>query len=222
MIYGDTDSCMVELPAGGLEETIANARVIEKDLNESYGEFATAGTAMPIRISSRSNSKRSTAVSSRQVRKNGMPATSPGKKGKIVDEIDIVGFEIRRSDYPQITKVVQMKVMEMILHGESFEVIRTYLGTLSRTTGVAVTPSTRSGSPAGLESSLADYETDDAHIRGAKYANEHLGMEFSKGSKPKRVYIKGVKSKYPRTDVLCFEYGDQVPPEFTDRLRDDA
>jgi replicative DNA polymerase I (EC 2.7.7.7) len=28
------------------------------------------------------------------------------------------------------------------------------------------------------------------------------------------VYIKYVKKMYPQTDVLCFEYGDQVPPEF--------
>ena len=39
-------------------------------------------------------------------------------------------------------------------------------------------------------------------------------MEFSKGSKPKRVYIRNVTGKYPKTDVLCFEYADQVPPEF--------
>ena len=40
VIYGDTDSCMVQLPDMGIEETIANARVIEKELNESYGDFA--------------------------------------------------------------------------------------------------------------------------------------------------------------------------------------
>jgi len=28
------------------------------------------------------------------------------------------------------------------------------------------------------------------------------------------VYIKSVTSKYPQTDVLDFEYADQVPPEF--------
>jgi DNA polymerase I len=37
---------------------------------------------------------------------------------------------------------------------------------------------------------------------------------FLSGSKPKRVYIKNVTSKYPQTDVICFEYADQIPPEF--------
>ena len=41
VIYGDTDSCMVQLPNNlDRAETIATARAIEKHLNESYREFA--------------------------------------------------------------------------------------------------------------------------------------------------------------------------------------
>ena len=36
----------------------------------------------------------------------------------------------------------------------------------------------------------------------------------TRGSKPKRVYIKSVNGKYPKTDVVAFEYANQVPPEF--------
>ena len=70
------------------------------------------------------------------------------------------------------------------------------------------------GIPGGIGKALDDYESDDAQVRGAKYANQYLHTEFGKGSKPKRVYIRQVTSKYPKTDVLCFEYADQVPPEF--------
>jgi DNA polymerase I len=38
-----------------------------------------------------------------------------------------------------------------------------------------------------------------------------LGTHFGKGSKPKRLYIRQMPFKYPRTDVLCFEYADEVP-----------
>ena len=37
------------------------------------------------------------------------------------------------------------------------------------------------GIPGGIGKHLADYDVDDAHVRGAKYANQYLGMEFSKG-----------------------------------------
>ena len=70
------------------------------------------------------------------------------------------------------------------------------------------------GIPGGIGKSLDDYDNDDAQVRGAKYANMHLRTEFGKGSKPKRVYIRTVTAKYPKTDVLCYEYADQVPPEF--------
>ena len=70
------------------------------------------------------------------------------------------------------------------------------------------------GIPGGFSKSLEEYEHADAHVRGAKYSNRVLHTSFGKASKPKRVYIKQVKGNYEKTDVVCFEYGDQVPAEF--------
>ena len=70
------------------------------------------------------------------------------------------------------------------------------------------------GIPGGLGKELTAYGNQDAHVRGALYSNANLGTDFKRGSKPKRVYIKAVTGKYPQTDVLDFEYADQVPPEF--------
>ena len=61
---------------------------------------------------------------------------------------------------------------------------------------------------------MEDYDIQDAQVRAAVYSNTYLGTNFGKGSKPKRLYIKNVTSKYPRTDVVCFEYPDQIPGEF--------
>ena len=214
VIYGDTDSCMVELPESGIDGTIAKAREIEQRLNESYRDFAKKELSADTHFFSIKFEK----IYGRFFqagKKKRYAGHLIWKEGKTVDEIDIVGFEIRRSDYPHITKTVQRRVMEMILHGEPFEEIRRYLGDIIRNYRSGRYSLDEIGIPGGIGKQLDDYENDDAHIRGARYANKHLGMEFSKGSKPKRVYIKGVKAKYMKTDVLCFEYGDQVPPEFT-------
>ncbi|MHC1581852.1 MAG: DNA-directed DNA polymerase, partial [Candidatus Syntropharchaeia archaeon] len=56
--------------------------------------------------------------------------------------------------------------------------------------------------------------TDDAHIRGATYSNKYLGTNFGKGSKPKRIYVGKVPDGFKETDVLCFEYEEQVPEGF--------
>ena len=94
------------------------------------------------------------------------------------------------------------------------------------------------GIPGGIGKRLNDYDTDTAQVRGAKYANLLLGTNFKRGSKPKRLYLERVHPDFferieheradaiadnralyeefkRERDVICFEYDDQIPDEFT-------
>jgi DNA polymerase, archaea type len=214
VIYGDTDSCMVHLPKDlDREQTIALARSIEKHLNESYSVFAKNELHADVHFFSIKFEK-IYARFFQAGKKKRYAGSLVWKEGKDVQETDIVGFEIRRSDTPQITKIVQKQVMEMILAGEKYEVIKALLSEVIVKYRAGKYTLDEIGIPGGIGKALDDYDTDDAQVRGARYANEHLHTEFGKGSKPKRVYIRTVTSKYPKTDVLCFEYADQVPAEF--------
>ncbi|WP_292519795.1 DNA-directed DNA polymerase [Methanoculleus sp.] len=213
VLYGDTDSCMIQVPPGTLEETIARARAIEARLNASYGDFAKTELGADTHYFSIKFEKvyRRFFQAGKKKRYAGHLVW---KEGKDVDEVDVVGFEIRRSDSPQITREVQRTVIEMILRGDAFEDVQAYLRDVIRKYRRGEYSLDEAGIPGGIGKNLESYENDDAHIRGAKYSNEYLGTDFKRGSKPKRVYIKTVTAKYPRTDVVCFEYADQVPPEF--------
>ena len=214
VIYGDTDSCMVQLPAGlAQEQTIATAREIEKKLNASYAEFAKTELNADKHFFSIKFEKiyQRFFQAGKKKRYAGLLVW---KEGKDVHEIDFVGFEIRRSDTPQITKIVQQKVMEQILEGAGYPEVKAFLSDVIRKYRAGKYSLDEVGIPGGIGKGLHEYETDDAQVRAAKYANIHLHTEFGKGSKPKRVYIRSVTSKYPKTDVLAFEYGDQVPKEF--------
>lgn len=213
VLYGDTDSCMVEVPPGNLEEIIAKARAIEARLNASYGDFAKSELNADTHYFSIKFEKvyRRFFQAGKKKRYAGHLVW---KEGKDVDEVDVVGFEIRRSDSPQITREVQREVIEMILRGDAFRDVQAYLRDVIRKYRRGEYSLDETGIPGGIGKNLDSYENDDAHIRGAKYSNEYLGTDFKRGSKPKRVYIKTVTEKYPRTDVICFEYADQVPPEF--------
>ena len=220
VIYGDTDSCMVQLSKNlDKEQTIATAKTIEKRLNESYKDFAKTELNADTHFFSIKFEK-IYARFFQAGKKKRYAGSLIWKEGKDVKETDIVGFEIRRSDTPQITKDVQQRVMEMILKGEGKEEIRKYLIEIVKKYRAGVYPLDMIGIPGGIGKDLNDYNIDDAHIRGAKYSNDNLRTEFGKGSKPKRVYIKSIDpsgisgSKYPPTNVICFEYGDQVPKEF--------
>jgi DNA polymerase, archaea type len=214
VIYGDTDSCMVQLDKDlDREQTIALARTIEKKLNESYSVFAKAELNADMHFFSIKFEK-IYARFFQAGKKKRYAGSLVWKEGKDVRETDIVGFEIRRSDTPQITKVVQMKVMEQILDGEGYDGIKAFLSDVIKKYRAGKYSLDDIGIPGGIGKSLDDYDNDDAQVRGAKYANLHLHTEFGKGSKPKRIYIKNVTAKFPKTDVLCFEYADQVPKEF--------
>ena len=214
VIYGDTDSCMVQLSKDlTKEQTIATARTIEKRLNESYKDFAKKELNADEHFFSIKFEK-IYARFFQAGKKKRYAGSLVWKEGKDVHETDIVGFEIRRSDTPQITKVVQQRVMEMILGGEGYDGIKTFLSEVIKKYRSGKYTLDEIGIPGGIGKSLDDYGNDDAQVRGAKYANQYLHTEFGKGSKPKRIYIRTVTAKYPKTDVLCFEYADQVPQEF--------
>lgn len=213
VLYGDTDSCMIQVPPGDLDAIIRASRTMEETLNASYAEFAHDVLGADTHYFSIKFEKvyRRFFQAGKKKRYAGHLVW---KEGKDVDEVDVVGFEIRRSDSPQITREVQRTVIEMILKGDGYEDVRAYLRDVIRKYRRGEYPLDVVGIPGGIGKTLDAYENDDAQIRGAKYSNEYLGTDFKRGSKPKRVYIRNVKAKYPRTDVVCFEYPDQVPPEF--------
>ena len=131
VIYGDTDSCMVIIPPGPLEITIEKARGIERELNASYARFAK----QELNADTHYFSIKFEKIYQRFFqagKKKRYAGRLVWKEGNAVEEIDVVGFEIRRSDYPQITKTVQKRVMEMILYGEEYESIKKYLGDIIR------------------------------------------------------------------------------------------
>ncbi|MEF8860045.1 MAG: DNA polymerase domain-containing protein, partial [Halolamina sp.] len=159
------------------------------------------------------------------------------KEGKDVDDIDITGFEYKRSDIAPITKRVQKKVIDMIVRGEDLEEVKQYLHEVISEFQEGNVDLENVGIPGGIGKRLDAYDTDTAQVRGAKYANLLLGTNFQRGSKPKRLYLKKVHPEFwqevesgedpldPQTDplyaefkrdpdVICFEYAEEVPDSF--------
>ena len=158
------------------------------------------------------------------------------KEGKHVDDIDITGFEYKRSDIAPITKEVQRRVIEMIVTGDDIDDIEEYVHDVIADFEAGNVDLDDVGIPGGIGKRLTAYDTDTAQVRGAKYANHLLGTNFQRGSKPKRLYLKKVHPEFfrrleneegfdPQTDdlyasfkrdpdVICFEYADQIPDAF--------
>ncbi|AFK18548.1 DNA polymerase [Haloferax mediterranei ATCC 33500] len=233
--YGDTDSVMLELgPDVSTEEAIEQSFEIEEHINAAYDDFAQealdAGEHR-FQIEFEKLYRRFFQAG----KKKRYAGHIVWKEGKDVDDIDITGFEYKRSDIAQITKEVQKNVIDMIVHGQDTEDIKEYLHDIITDFQSGNLPLEEAGIPGGIGKRLTAYETPTAHVRGAQYANAFLGTNFGRGSKPKRVYLKKVHPSWFRKledgdfdpqmddlyrdfkrdpDVICFEYADQIPDEF--------
>jgi DNA polymerase I len=235
VIYGDTDSVMLELGHDiSKEEAIEQSFELEEYINDSYDEFALReldAAHHRFQIEFEKLYRRFFQAG----KKKRYAGHIVWKEGKDVDDIDITGFEYKRSDIAPITKEVQKRVIEMIVRGEDTDDIADYLNGIIEEFETGEVPVGEIGIPGGIGKRLDAYDTDTAQVRGAKYANEFLGTNFGRGSKPKRLYLRKVHPSWFREmeaegydpqrdplysefkrdpDVICIEYDDQLPEAF--------
>ena len=233
--YGDTDSVMLELGTDySKQEAIDASFEIEEHINGAYDEFASEDLNAQehrFQIEFEKLYRRFFQAG----KKKRYAGHIVWKEGKDVDDIDITGFEYKRSDIAPITKEVQKRVLEMIVTGDDLEDIKEYLHEVISDFLEGDLPLSEIGIPGGIGKRLNNYDTDTAQVRGAKYANEFLGTNFQRGSKPKRLYLQKVHPEFFREleaegydpqsdplyaefkrdpDVICFEYDDQIPEAF--------
>ncbi|MFB6187335.1 MAG: DNA polymerase domain-containing protein, partial [Halobacteriaceae archaeon] len=235
VIYGDTDSVMLSLGDDlDKQSAIDQSFTLEDHINDRYDEFALNelnAESHRFEIEFEKLYRRFFQAG----KKKRYAGHIVWKEGKDVDDIDITGFEYKRSDIAQITKEVQRNVIEMIVTGEDREHIREYIHDVIENFRAGQVSLEEIAIPGGIGKRLDNYETDTAHVRGAKYANLLLGTNFNRGSKPKRLYLDKVHPSYFREieaereeiqndplytefkrnpDVICFEYEEEIPDEF--------
>ena len=235
VVLHNTDSVMLEL-GGEISKTeaIEQSFEIQQHINDAYDGFAAELNAHTHRFQIEFEKLY------RRFFQAGKKKRYAGhiiwKEGKDVDDIDITGFEYKRSDIAPITKEVQKRVLEMVVTGEDIDDITDYVHEVIERVEAGEVSLDEIGIPGGIGKRLDNYDTDTAHVRGAKYANLLLGTNFDRGSKPKRLYLKKVHPSFFREledergldpsddalygefkrdpDVICFEFDDQIPDEF--------
>ena len=236
--YGDTDSVMLELGQDvTTQEAVTQAEEIATHINGSYDAFAReelGASEHRFEIEFEKLYRRFFQAG----RKKRYAGHVVWKEGREIDDIDITGFEYKRSDIAPITKRVQRDVIERVVYGEDLDAVSDYVrGEIERFEQSNVDLE-EVGIPGGIGKRLDDYDTDTAQVRGAKYANLLLGTNFKRGSKPKRLYLDRVHPDFferiereradaiaenralyeefkRERDVICFEFADQIPEEFS-------
>jgi len=236
VVYGDTDSIMVELgPGVEKDDAIEESFEIEEYINSRYDEFAKEEL-----LADEHRFQIEFEKLYRRFFQAGKKKRYAGhiiwKEGKDVDDVDITGFEYKRSDIAPITKEVQKRVIELIVREGDVDAAEEYVHDIIDDFQSGKVDLDQIGIPGGIGKRLDNYDTDTAHVRGAKYANLVLGTNFARGSKPKRLYLKKVHPDFwhhcedelgldtgtdplyaefkTDPDVICYEYADQIPDSF--------
>ncbi len=218
ILVHNTDSVFAKLYVDNKEDALVLGKKIEAALNASYDDFARETFGVPehkFHIKFEKLYRRFFQSG----RKKRYAVHIIWKEGVDFDTVDISGFEFKRSDTPAVIKQVQYTLLEKIIRGDKEKDIKDYLRDEIKKYRAGIYPLDEIGIPGGISKELDQYERPDANIRGALYSNKHLNTHFGAGSKPKRIYISNVKRKYPRTDVICFEYGSEVPDVFVVDLK---
>ncbi len=145
---------------------------------------------------------------------NGVLVHNCWNDGREVDDLDVMGFEARRSNSSELSRELQKKVLKVLFGFEPLEKLKVYIQE-SKYSISSIEPDLNLISIAqSITQPLNEYKTDNPWRRGSIWSNEYLGTNIGVGDKPKILYVKRVPQGYPKTDVVAFLSERDVPKGF--------
>lgn len=207
VIYADTDSNFIMGLGSNIDTIMINSEKLRKKMNDSYSDFMAQYGVKEHRLSIKFEEifDRVVFVGAKKRYFGHMVF----KRGKNVDLLEVVGFELRRSDTSPFTKNFQREFMDMVLKKKPKEEIDRFIWDKmvelkkAKISDIAI--------PKGIIMDLDKYLTDTNVVKGAKYANAFMGKNYDSGDKVKAIYIKHVPVGMPaeingkKLDCIVFE-----------------
>jgi DNA polymerase I len=200
VLYGDTDSVMIQVPFDKAQELIEYLNEeIRKYFKEKYG---VSNVQIGLKFEVYADKVMFFGVKKRYV------AHIVWEKGKQVDYFKYVGIEAVRSDEPKFAQEFQKGLVELVLRGATKEQVMEYINKAREE--LKVRPLIDIALNEGIQKPLDKYKNRPPHIRAALYSNMYLGTNFKHGDRIYWLWVKGVKG-YPPTDVVAFDVDTKLP-----------
>ena len=205
VVYGDTDSVFFELKEKpeDLDVIVKGAEKIIAEVNESYDEMTKEMNIKSHILKLEFKKVYKTLFFSRSKKRYaGLMIWKEGKEMK--PRIDVVGFDMVRSDNSYISKMIQKKVLEMVLKKKpKIEIISFVRNVVNKIKSEQV-PIEDLALPKGVTKPLDKYHSKGLpiHVRASVNANKFHNAGITEGTKVKYVHII-----HPRLDVIAFESG---------------
>lgn len=192
VIYGDTDSVMIELgPDVTREEALRIGHKLEEKLNDSYDDFAKEKLNTDTHYFQMEFEKLYERYFQAGAKKR-YAGNIVWKEGEEVDKTDIVGFEFKRSDYAKVPKTLQEEVLSVLVRGGGLEDIHAIVDDTIDKIKDSKYNIEDLGMPSSVSSNFDSYDNPTQAVKGSMYANENLGDTIRPGDKPKKYFIKSI------------------------------
>ena len=220
VIYGDTDSVFIKTQ--GLDSGIKAQKMIN-DIMPAYLE--TFGVKDPViainfeklfkwmlfikRVTPKRKGKfwkKDTGAAKKTY--IGFISHKEGANGemKAVSELYYRGIALRRSDSAIVLKDTMKRFFTLMEDG-------TFLRSIELLKDVHKTFKNYDKKFLAMPRSVNEEDANNPWANGMRYAKANLGFEFNDDELPKLLYVKN-QYKYPKTNVICYQDGHTIPPEF--------
>ena len=227
VIYGDTDSIMLELGEDVTkEEAIEIGYELEEHINNLYDEYAKEKLNADehwFQIEFEKLYRRYFQAG----KKKRYAGHIVYKEGDHVDKTDTVGFETERSDYSKFAKDTLEKTLSLITQGATLEELHNHITSRILNLERGNFELDYVGIPSSVSKAFDEYDTKTPGVRGSEYANEHLDGQIQPGDKPKKMFVErnvtdeSGESVYPELPstaqgekFICFMNEAIIPEEF--------
>lgn len=205
VLYGDTDSIMIQVPFDKAEELVKYLNEeIEKYFRQKYGvKECTIG----LKFEKYFSKMMFFGVKKRYA---GILVWEKGQQKK---ELVTVGLEAVRTDQSKFSKEFQRKLIELVLNGASMAEVKKFIEEARQE--MRRRPLIDIALVKGISKELDEYKANAPHVRAVLYSNKYLGTRFGKGSRVYILWVKGVEG-LPATDVIAFDEDTKLPKVVVD------
>jgi len=202
VVYGDTDSILINIPFDKYQE-------VEDFINETLKQHCIQDSVDPIlKIKFEKYYKKILFVETKSDEERGAKKHYGAFQVYPINELVIRGFD--RRDSSRIGRKVRKHVLEMILKGEQNNIIP-YIKEIISNIKANKYDLNDICINTGLTKNPESYSSRTTYVRGSLYAKQHLNVDIRGGDVIKIFPIKKMPPNYPPTDVVCVLDASQLP-----------
>lgn len=199
VVYGDTDSCFLEMGERSIEDMSKLNNELNIHFKEWFKQFGISeeNNIFKLEFEKVYRTMFFKSKSDGKASKKRYAGRIIWNDGKDVDYLNIVGFESRRSDSPQIGRDFLKEVLRKIVYKEKYEDIYKYVIDFKNDIKMGKYNAEEVGIPISITKPLIKY-ANQIHARASRIANEKHKANIQVGDKIKYIYVKN-------GDVIAFK-----------------